>query len=78
MMSPKKKASEKKKHRSKRVVVEIAPGVRTLLDAYLATHNEGPDRVSSPVKYTDVINQALDGFFPKPIEESSHGEEGEG
>jgi len=63
-MASKRKASTKGKSQSKRVVTEIAPGVRTMLDAYMQSYNEGPERVSSPLKYTDVINLALDGFLP--------------
>jgi hypothetical protein len=63
-MAGKRKAEAKKKSQSKRLVTEIAPGVRTMLDAYMKAYNEGPDRVSSPLKYTDVINQALDAFLP--------------
>lgn len=63
-MSGKHRGGDKKKGKSKRVVTEIAPGVRTLLDAYIQAYNEGPDRVSSPLKYTDVVNQALDEFLP--------------
>jgi hypothetical protein len=63
-MAGKRKAEAKKKSPSKRLVTEIAPGVRTMLDAYLKAYNEAPDRVSPILKYTDVINQALDGFLP--------------
>ena len=71
-MVAKHKAGDRKKAQSKRVVTEIAPGVRVMLDAYMKDYNEGPERVSSPLKYTDVINQALDEFLParpKPDEE---------
>ena len=63
-MASKRKDSAKNKVQSKRVVTEIAPGVRTMLDDYLKAYNEGPERVSSPLKYTDVLNLALDGFLP--------------
>jgi hypothetical protein len=53
-----------KKPQAKRVVAEIAPGVRVMMDAYMKAYNEGSERVSSPLKYTDVINQALDMFLP--------------
>jgi hypothetical protein len=63
-MTAKHKADSKKKTQAKRVVTEIAPAVRVMLDAYMTAYNEGPERVSSPLKYTDVINQALDEFLP--------------
>jgi hypothetical protein len=75
-MATKHKAGSKKKPQVKRVVTEIAPAVRVMLDAYMKAYNEGPERVSSPLKYTDVINRALDAFLPaKPHkEENDHGE----
>ena len=68
------KRTSPKKALSKRVVIEIAPGVRAMLDAYLSVYNDSPERVSSPLKYTDVVNQALDEFLPrKPTpEEQDH------
>lgn len=63
-MAIKQKPGSKKKPQAKRVVTEIAPAVRVMLDAYVDAHNEGPARVSSPLKYTDVINLALDAFLP--------------
>ena len=69
--------ADKRKPQAKRVVPEIAPGVRVLLDAYMKAYNEGSERVSSPLKYTDVINQALDAFLPgkpNPHKEHGHGE----
>jgi hypothetical protein len=64
MMANKHKVGDKKKASEKRVAVEIAPAVRVMLDDYIKTYNEGPGRVSSPLKYTNVINQALDEFLP--------------
>ena len=57
-------AKHKEKGQTKRVVTEIAPAVRVLLDAHIQAYNDGPDRVSPRLKYTDVINQALDAFLP--------------
>ena len=77
-MAGKHKPEPRKKPPSKRVVTEIAPGVRALLDAYMKAYNEGPERVSSPLKYTDIINQALDLFLPgkpQPHKEDGHGQE---
>jgi hypothetical protein len=80
-MATKHKAGSKKKPQVKRVVTEIAPAVRVMLDGYMKAYNETPERVSSPLKYTDVINQALDAFLPcKPqsTEEAGHDENKEG
>lgn len=63
-MAGKRKAAVKKKPQAKRVVTEIAPGVRTMLDGYMRAYNDAPERVSSPLKYTDLINLALDSFLP--------------
>jgi len=63
-MASKRKTSTKGKAQSKRVVTEIAPGVRTMLDGYRNAYNEAQERVSSPLKFTDIINLALDGFLP--------------
>ncbi|MDR3671348.1 MAG: hypothetical protein P4L36_10900 [Holophaga sp.] len=76
-MATKHKAGSKKKDQTKRVVTEIAPAVRVMLDTYMQEYNEGPERVSSPLKYTDVINQALDAFLPskpQPDEEAGPAE----
>jgi hypothetical protein len=74
-MAGKHRSNDKKegKAKVKRVVTEIAPGIRTLLDAHIQDHNEEPERVSSPLTYTDVVNQALDEFLParpKPQEDA--------
>ena len=63
-MATKHDPESKKNPPAKRVVTEIAPAVRVMLDAYVNAHNEGSKRVSSPLKYTDVINLALDEFLP--------------
>ena len=76
-MTTKPKEGGKKKPQAKRVVMEIAPAVRVMLDAHIKAYNEGAERVSSPLKYTDVINQALDEFLPckpKASEEVIHGQ----
>lgn len=79
MKAIKRRPGVQKKAQAKRVVAEIAPGVRVMMDAYMKAYNEGSERVSSPLKYTDVINQALDMFLPsKPRLEVGHGERGNG
>lgn len=62
-MAAKQKSGSKKSAQTKRVVTEVAPAVRVKLDSYLNAHNKGSERVSSPLKYTDVINLALDAFL---------------
>ena len=44
--------------------VEIPKANWARLEAFLKAYNEAPERVSSPLKYTDLINQALDAFLP--------------
>ena len=43
--------------------VEIAPGIQEKLDLYIRAYNHKPERATPKVKYTDVINDALDRFF---------------
>lgn len=49
--------------KSKRINVEIAPGVRRALDAYLERERVSPDKIKVTLTYTDVINQALEMYF---------------
>lgn len=64
-MATKRKPSGKKRPQSKRIVAELAPAVRAMLEAHVQAFNEGSDRASSPLKYTDVVNRALDELLPK-------------
>jgi hypothetical protein len=59
------KSAEKPKatHGAKRLAIEIAPAVRVMLDNYITAFNANPDRAMPPVKYTDVINQAIDEYL---------------
>ena len=50
---------------SRKVNVEIAPGNRTRLEAYIKSYNEHPDRSRPSLTLTDVLNEALDDFFSK-------------
>jgi hypothetical protein len=50
---------------AKRITVEIAPGVRELLEAHIAAFNDQPERSAPVLKYTDVVNHALDAYLPK-------------
>ncbi len=47
----------------KKINVEIAPGNQTRLKAYLEEYNSRPDRKTPKVKYTDVVNRAIDQFL---------------
>jgi hypothetical protein len=49
---------------AKRVITEIAPGVRVLLDAYMKAYNEAPVRVSPPEIYGHC--QLGAGCIPTP------------
>jgi hypothetical protein len=57
------KKSGKEKGDAKKINVEIAPGNRTRLDAYLERYNARPDRKTPKLKYTDVLNASLDRFL---------------
>ena len=46
-----------------RINVEIAPGNREKLERYIKAYNHRPDRRTPKIKYTDVINEALDAFL---------------
>jgi hypothetical protein len=43
--------------------VEIAPGNQEKLDLYIRAYNHKPERAAPKIKYTDVVNDALDRFF---------------
>jgi len=51
------------KKNTKHVNVEIAPAVLVTLEGYIEAYNAKPERSTSKLKYTDVINAALDSFF---------------
>lgn len=55
--------ADKEKSGSKRINVEIAPGNQVKLKAYIESYNARPDRKTPKVKYTDVLNTALDRFL---------------
>jgi len=58
-----KKTAKPEKLPSRKVNVQIAPGNRRRLLAYLRSFNENPDRSHPTVTLTDVLNTALDDFF---------------
>ena len=47
----------------KKINVEIAPGNQARLRTYMEEYNSRPDRRTPKVKYTDVLNRALDQFL---------------
>jgi hypothetical protein len=59
---PKKQAKADKSD-SKKVNVEIAPGIGKRVEDYIKFRNEHPDRSSPLVTFTDVVNEALKEFF---------------
>jgi hypothetical protein len=65
------------KKTSKRINVEIAPGVYRLLKAKRDEINAAPDRTEPPQSYADLLNRALDGFLPPlpAAEDSATGKE---
>ena len=57
------KKGSKESSGSKKINVEIAPGNRTALEAYIESYNARPDRTTPKIKYTDVLNLAVDRFM---------------
>ncbi len=64
---------KQKKERSKaagRIInVEIAPGNQRRLESWLAEYNARPGRRTPRMKYTDVVNAALDRFLEAHLPE---------
>jgi len=46
-----------------KVNVEIAPGNQTKMDLYIKAYNSRADRKTPKIKYTDLVNEALDQFL---------------
>lgn len=57
------KKGDKEKSGAKILNVEVAPGNRTRLEAYIHGYNTRPDRKTPKIKYTDVLNEAVDRFL---------------
>jgi hypothetical protein len=53
----------KEKPGSKKINVEIAPGNQAAMDRYIESYNHRSDRKTPKIKYTDVVNEALDRLF---------------
>ena len=54
---------KKKKTVSRTINVEIAPGNQARLARHIEEYNGRADRTTPKVKYTDVVNEALDRFL---------------
>ena len=54
------KKRDKDRQASRKINVEIAPGNQAALDRYIESYNHRPDRRTPKIKYTDVVNEALD------------------
>ena len=48
---------------ARKINVEIAPGNQAKMDLYIEAYNRRPDRRTPKIKYTDVVNDALDRFL---------------
>jgi len=62
-----KRESEKGAATPRRVNVEIAPGNRNRLLAYIRAYNEDPDRRHPSMNMTDALNAALDEFLSQEL-----------
>ena len=57
------KKHDKDSAETRKINVEIAPGNQAKMDLYIKGYNSRPDRSTPKIKYTDVVNDALDKFF---------------
>ena len=57
------KKRDKERAGSRKINVEIAPGNQAAMDRHIESYNHRPDRKTPKIKYTDVVNQALDQLF---------------
>jgi hypothetical protein len=57
------KKHDKDSAAARKINVEIAPGNQAKLDVYIDAYNGRPDRSTPKIKYTDVVNDALDKYF---------------
>ena len=54
---------KKEKVHSRTINVEIAPGNQARMIDHIETYNARPDRRTPKLKYTDVVNDALDRYL---------------
>ena len=57
------KKKDREKATTRKINVEIAPGNQAKMDVYIEAYNGRPDRRTPKIKYTDVVNDALDKFL---------------
>jgi hypothetical protein len=57
------KKHDKDSAAARKINVEIAPGNQAKLDVYIEAYNGRADRKTPKIKYTDVVNDALDQFL---------------
>jgi hypothetical protein len=57
------KKHDKDGEAARKINVEIAPGNQAKMDVYIDAYNGRPDRSTPKIKYTDVVNDALDKFL---------------
>jgi hypothetical protein len=57
----------KKAQTTRRINVELAPGIQFLVKQYLDSYNNSNDRTSPPIRYTDLINTALDAYLTQVL-----------
>ncbi len=49
--------------KAKKINVDIAPANWMKLKDYITAYNQRPDRITPVLKYTDIINEALDQYL---------------
>jgi len=63
------KREDRDESASLRVNVEIAPGNRSRLEAFMLANRSDPDRSRPVLTLTDILNEALDEFFSVELAE---------
>ena len=54
---------DKDSRTARKINVEIAPGNQAKMDVYIEAYNRRPDRSTPKIRYTDVVNDALDRYL---------------
>lgn len=52
------------KAKAKKINLQIAPGNWSKMQSLVTAFNENPERTAPKMKFTDVVNQAIQEFFP--------------
>jgi hypothetical protein len=72
------KKKDKERAGSRKINVEIAPGNQAAMNRYIESYNHTSDRKTPKIKYTDVVNEALDKLLstrrPAPRDVRKSGE----